>query len=497
MGRIGEKVKSMVRNWLQIQPATVNSIVIQEALSFQASVIRNQIWYRGDASELEQLYKQLGQQDPTNAARWWAAVPGNNLKLRKIHSGLPAILVDTLAYLVKSDLDNVTFKTDKGKDDWEELQAKLNFQEIVGKGIVGTLKSGDGAWKISVDPQASDVPIVEFYEADRVEYIKKHGHIVGIRFWTDYAERHKTYRLCETYSIDSVSYRLYDGDSEVSLGCVPELADLKPAQFAGDFMMAVPLKVFESAKYPGRGKAIYEGKLDSFDALDEVISQWWDAIRAGRVKKYIPEDLVPSDIKTGEKQQLNDFGSEYIKTGTDSHEDAVSKIETIQPEIRYEAFLASYMAALDMCLQGIMSPATLGIDVGKMSSADAQREKKDVTGYTRNTITGVLEKTLPQLICAILMTYDVMQNRTPEIYEPSVEFGEYGAPSFDSRVEIVNKAATASTMSVETQVDEMWGNSKDNEWKAAEVNRIKQLRGIEIVEEPPKVGDELQAGGEL
>ena len=39
-----------------------------------------------------------------------------------------------------------------------------------------------------------------------------------------------------------------------------------------------------------------------------------------------------------------------------------------------------------MCLQGIMSPATLGIDVGKMSSADAQREKKDITGMTRNAV---------------------------------------------------------------------------------------------------------------
>lgn len=496
MSKFGEKVKSMVRNWLQIQPATANSIMIQEPLSFQASVIRNQIWYRGDASELEQLYKQLGAQDPTNAARWWAAVPGNNLKLRKIHSGLPSILVDTLAYLVKSDMDDVTFKSDTGKDFWESLQEGLDFEEIVGKGIVGALKSGDGAWKISVDPQVSDYPIVEFFEADRVEYVRKHGHVVGIRFWTDYPEKNKIYRLCETYCKESVSYRLYDGENEVSLNCVPELADLKPAKFDGDFMMAVPFKVFDSAKYPGRGKAIYEGKLDSFDALDEVISQWWDAIRAGRVKKYIPEDLVPSDIKTGEKQQLNDFGSEYIKTGTDSHEDAVSKIETIQPEIRYEAFLASYTAALDMCLQGIVSPATLGIDVGKMSSADAQREKKDVTGYTRNIITGVLEKTLPQLIRAILMTYDVMQKRAPGTYEPAVEFGEYGAPSFDSRVEIVNKAATSSTMSVETQVDEMWGNSKDNKWKAAEVVRIKRLRGIEIVDEPPKVGDELQAGGE-
>lgn len=192
MSKIGEKVKSMVRNWLQIQPAPVNSIMIQEPLSFQASVIRNQIWYRGDASELEQLYKQLGAQDPTNAARWWAAVPGNNLKLRKIHSGLPAILVDTLAYLVKSDMDDVTFKSDTGKDFWKSLQEGLDFEEIVGKGIVGALKSGDGAWKISVDPQASDYPIVEFYEADRVEYVRKHGHVVGIRFWTDYPEKTKS-----------------------------------------------------------------------------------------------------------------------------------------------------------------------------------------------------------------------------------------------------------------------------------------------------------------
>ena len=34
-------------------------------------------------------------------------------------------------------------------------------------------------------------------------------------------------------------------------------------------------------------------------------------------------------------------------------------------------------------------------------------------------------------------------------------------------------------MSIETQVDQMWGNSKDEEWKAAEVARIKALRGIE------------------
>ncbi len=495
MSKFGKKVKSMLRNWLQIQPAAQNSIVLQEPLSHQASVIRNQIWYRGEAAELEQLYKQLGAQDSTNAARFWAAVPANDVKLRKIHSGLPAILVDTLAYLVKSDMDDIEFKGGAGQQAWEDITQELDFLDVVGRGIAGTLKSGDGAWKIMIDdpkdPEASPYPHVEFYEAERVEYIHKNGRITGIRFWTTYREKHREYRLCETYRKGSVSYALFDGNNEVSLDCVPELSGLKPVEFDGGFIMAVPLKFYDSPKFPGRGKAIYEGKLDDFDALDEVISQWWDAIRAGRVKKYIPRDLVPTDPKTGKLKRLNDFGSEYIVTESASGENGTNKIEMIQPEIRYEAFLSSYLAALDMCLQGIVSPATLGIDVGKMSSAEAQREKKDVTGYTRNTITSVLEKALPQLIRVILMTYDLMRGEAPGTYEPSVGFGEYDAPSFDTRVETVNKAAAAATMSIETQVAQMWGNSKDEEWKAAEVARIKALRGIEELPEP-SIGGELQ-----
>ena len=131
-----------------------------------------------------------------------------------------------------------------------------------------------------------------------------------------------------------------------------------------------------------------------------------------------------------------------------------------------------------MCLQGLVSPATLGIDVGKMQSADAQREKKDVTGNTRNTITAALEKALPELVSAVLKTYDNMQEKPPRTYQVAVTFGEYGAPDFDSRVETVGKASAYGIMSVETQVEELWGSSKEDDWKAAEVKRIMQEKGL-------------------
>lgn len=40
-------------------------------------------------------------------------------------------------------------------------------------------------------------------------------------------------------------------------------------------------------------------------------------------------------------------------------------------------------------------------------------------------------------------------------------------------------------------MDELWGDSKDEEWKRAEVLRLKQERGL-LAAQPPGVGDELR-----
>lgn len=47
-------------------------------------------------------------------------------------------------------------------------------------------------------------------------------------------------------------------------------------------------------------------------------------------------------------------------------------------------------------------------------------------------------------------------------------------------------------MSIEAQVEEMWGDSKDEVWKAEEVKRLKAEMGIAEVEEP---GVNMAAGG--
>ena len=474
--RIMERVKSMIRNWLEIQPASAKGFTIREPVSFETNVMRNRIWYRGDASELDQLFKALAE-DAVCDARFWAAAPQDET-IRKAHSGLPGIIVDTFVALVAADLDDIDFDNDDhAKGEWERIAKENKLPALISSAIAETLVTGDGAFKLNMDTNISPSPILEYWGADSVEYVYSHGRVQEIHFISSVGDRGRI--LKEIYKPGSVTYKLMQNDKELPLEAEESTADLLPVEFDGDFMLAVPMRFWPSSRWRGRGQSIFDRKTDAFDAHDEVISQWMDAVRSGRVQKYIPESLLPKDPKTGALQKPNSFGSHFVAI-----ENAQDEIKTIQPEIRYEAFLASYTATLNMCLQGIMSPATLGIDVGKMSSAEAQREKKDVTGITRNAITSALEEALPKVAQIALAAQDILSGGTAGTYNATVTFGEYGAPDFDSRVQTVGSAAGSGVMSIEAQVDELWGSSKDDEWKKREVARIRYERGITELPEP-------------
>lgn len=479
-------VKNMVMKIMRIQPAQDNNtIIIREPFSYETSVLRNQLWYRGDPSELDQFYKQTAN-DSVSKSRFWAAVPSEDLSIRKIHSGLPAMIVERLSDIVIADLDGIVLKAEEQTKLWGDIAEDNDFDELLGDSITEALVSGDGAFKITVDPKVTEYPIIEFYSGDQVEYKRERGRLQEVIFYTDYRFNDKDYRLEESYGFNYVRSRLLnDQGKEVLLTTIPDTAELQPEiTFKGDFIMALPLMFFKGKKWPGRGKSIFDSKADSFDALDEVISQWIDAIRSGRVQKYIPEDLVPKNPKTGAHMKPNPFDNQFIKVGTVMAEDAKGQIDMVQPQILYEAFVNSYASTLDMCLQGIISPATLGIDLKKTDNAEAQREKEKATLYTRGKIIERLNEVIPQLIAIIMKVYDTMQNRTAGEYEASVTFGEYASPSFDSVVETVGKAKTYGIMSVEQTVEELYGDSWTDDEKKAEVRRLKIEQGLIDMNEP-------------
>lgn len=475
----------MVMKMLRINPAPESQIItITEPFSYRGNVLRNRLWYRGDPSELDQFYKQ-SITDSVGRSRFWAAVPSYGLGIRKIHSGLPAMVADRLSDIVIADMDTITLKAEAETGTWEAISLDNDFPELLGGAVTEALTAGDGAFKITVDEAVSKYPLIEFYSGDQVEYKRTRGRLQEVIFNSDYTVNGRDYRLIETFGRKYIRYQLMDASGKpVLLSLVPEIADLEDIEYDGDFIMAVPLMIFKSTKWPGRGKSIFDSKADSFDALDEVISQWVDAIRAGRVQKYIPQDLVPRSLETGELTRPNPFDNQFIKLNGGLAEDSKGQIDMVQPQIMYEAFVASYSSALDMCLQGIISPSTLGIDLKKTDNAEAQREKEKATLYTRGKIVDRLNEIIPELVQTVMKVYDTMQNRTAGEYEASVTFGEYASPSFDAVVETVGKARTFGVISIERAVEELYGDTWTKEEKAEEVQRLKEEQGLLEVDEP-------------
>ncbi|MDB1956846.1 capsid protein [Clostridium tertium] len=490
MGWFKNMMTKAVSKLLNVQPAMQNQITIQEAYTHETNLIKNKLWYRGEAYELEQFFKNISS-DPVNKARFWSAVPSENLSIRKIHSGMPAMIADRLSDIVVADIDSIEVTGEDANKTWEEIRKDNKFDDDIGDVLTKVLVSGDGAFKLSIDTEISKYPIIEFFEADRVEYVARRGRLQEVKFFTYYNKENRRYKLVESYGKGYVNYNLIDDrDNEVSLSVLEETNELKDVTFNGDFIMAVPLMFFKSPKWDGRGKSIFDSKSDSFDALDEVISQWIDAIRDGRVQKYIPEDLIPKNPDTGQLMKPNSFDNKFIKIGSSLAEDSKNEIDMKQADIKYEAYVESYANAVDMCLQGIISPSTLGIDLKKTDNAEAQREKEKTTLYTRNKMVDMLTEVIPQLVNIILKTNDVLNNKTPGEYEASIKFGEYASPSFDTVVEIVGKAKSYGIMSIEKVVDELYGDTMTDEEKAEEVQRIKEQNGMIQAEEPKAVDDE-------
>lgn len=478
LSNMGDAIRSGIKTWLRIQPATVSSIQIQETLDYEGNAIKNRIWYRGDSEELSQLYKQI----PGDKTRFWAAASTKGMEIRKIHVGLPSVIVDTLADIVVADMNDITLNS--RQDEWDTIAEENSFNELVSDAIATSLYIGDGAFKLSFDSVLSKYPIIEFYPGDKIDIVYERGRVKEVVFKTVYDHKGQEYILYETYGKGHINYVLTKNGRECDIKSIPETVNLVDVTWQDDFMMALPIKFFKSSKWQGRGKSIFDGKCDAFDSLDETWSQWLDALRANRTKEYIPENMLPRNPDTGEILSPNAFDNRYIKTDAAMSETGKYEISLKQGDIPHESYLSTYITALDLCLQGLISPSTLGIDVKKLDNAEAQREKEKATLYTRNKIVDVLQNTLPKLVNISMMAYDTYNKVTIKELEVEIPFGEYANPSFESQVETVAKAKTGGIMSIEACVDEMYGDSKDEDWKAKEVARLKAEQGVQVLDEP-------------
>lgn len=491
---IMNKVKDVVRGWLDINQAQKTSYKITETFNFETNAIKNRIWMRGDPEELDEFYKQLVRDN----SYFWKASP--RIKIRKIHAGLPSLMVQVLTDVVVRDLNGIDAGT--RKLNWDEISKDNNFESIIRKAVKEALFIGDGAFKISFNQSISQYPIIEFIPGDKIDLVYNCGRFVECIFKTEYKHDNRRYIHFEHYGYGYIKNVLkeWNNDDPLPLDRIPQTARLADFGFAGyrepnengengslgRFCMAVPFKVRDSTKWEYRGESIFDKKVSAFDAFDEIVSQWADAVRAGRAKQYIPESLLPRNPETGEMLNFNQFDDRFLMIEGNMKENGNNKIEVTQPTIPSDSYLQAYISFLDQALQGIVSPSTLGIDTKKLDNAEAQREKEKTTLYTRGIIVDAIQNTVPTLVNSVLKAYDEFTKQSSgDDIEVSIAFGEYASPSFEAVVETIAKARPGCLlMSIEASIEEMYGDSKDDEWKAQEVQRIKDEAGSTVVQEP-------------
>lgn len=479
-----DKVVNAMRSFLNIQEPTPMIYTISKIMDDQQTTYKNIIWYNGQANELSQLYSQI----PFKNDTFWGSIQTAGLEIRKIHTGLPALIVDVLTNIIMTDYNGIDFDGKKEYEDiWNKAEEENNFNDLLEEAVKQSLYKGKGAFKLSLDPELSEMPIIEYFGKDRVELVYNRGRLVELIFRTIIEEKNKKYVLKEHYGYGYIRHELLSCDEKIEYNIkdLDKTKNLTDIEFNKSFMMAIPYKVFENA--------IYDKKTDVFDAFDEVVSQWLNAVRDGRVRTYIPEELIPRDKNGGFLLRPNPFDNKFIKTKGQMSEDKGNEVKVEQPNINVDSYMNTYIATLDMCTQGIISPSTLGIDSKKITdpNATAQREKEKTTLWTRGKIVDSLNETIPKLVKVFFFAYRTMYKKSLEEVEVKLKFGEYANPSFEAQVETVSKGKQSGIMSIEASVDELYGDSKDEEWKKEEVARLKNEQGIVEMDTIPAVNNAL------
>lgn len=453
------------------------------------------MWYIGDSDELlnyytnQQLYENA--EEPIynrNKKNYFWGISSTEGDIKRVHSGIPNAIVATLTNAIGvpktsiSDAElNAKLDRIKKKNDFESL---LNQQQMP-----MTAVEGWGAFKINIDKTISDTVMIQYYEAENVEFVYKSGILVGIIYKDYYRYNNKDYVLLETRRIANgnslIEYELFrmgKNDEVYPVECdeVPELSNLKSLIIPNfNKILGVPSKFFYDPLNKNYGKSIFAGKIDLFDDLDQILSQDSQTVRVSTPVEYYPIDVLERQ-RNGQPKMPKVYNRQFLKKETAPNGDGTTDgtIQTTQPQLNFDQYSQDAQDKLGFILTGLLSPATMGIDIAKKDNADAQREKEKITIMTRNNIINKETMIVKDLLslCLSLQEYLDTGTITLQDYDISVNFNEFANPSFESELQTLGPAWSDGQISTSRYVELLWGDKLSDEEKALEVAYLEENR---------------------
>lgn len=518
---IVEKIKQRILRFLGLDKLAGNPNQERFALVNDPDDVKLQnaqearVWYMGNSNDLLAYYTgeaiagfAHNQIYNRNRANYFWGISPEEANIKRVHSGLPRAIVDTLVSVVGIPKITGTPKCGEGDIDVSKLLNECGFlEEYTERQMPLTLAEGWGAWKVSVgaDARVSEWPTVQFYEASDVDFAIRNGKAIGVVFKNYYRQGNKDYLLLETRRINergnsAIEYELYqlgknDELKPVPMETVEGLEGLKDVEFPGfKKVLAVPCRFFSDPDNPGYGRSVFAGKIDLFDDIDQSLSQRSQTSRVSTPVEYYSPDVLGRD-GNGNPKMPKVYNRQYVqKSGIPDGDGRIdTSIQTTQPNLNLSQYNEEQQALVSMALTGIISPSTLGLGISKRDNAEAQREKEKVTIMTREKIVARETEILRDLaeITTAMKVY--MDTGAVPLDEPeiSVRFSDFANPSFESQSRTLLPMWQAGAISNEMYVEKLYGedlkgDDRERELEALASNKAEKAR----VALPPEPGEE-------
>lgn len=465
------------------------------------------VWYEGDGDEILNFYTRANIFDfnfepfyTRNKKNYFWAISSEEAQIKRTHSGQPRNIVDTLVNIMPFPMINVGGGNEKNvanmalKSILEESGVKRIYRD---EQMPLTLVEGWGCYKINFDVEFSDNPIVLYYRAENVDFIYSNGRIIGAIFRSYYTTDKKKYVLVETRHTEwdanekcrklVIENELFLVEGESLKACafedVPELINTEGRLEILNFnkLLAVPCVLLSNTGMQGGyGRSIFTGKLDLFDDLDQALSQASNSVRLSTPIEYFNTDYLERD-KNGIPKKPDSYDRKYVMMEGQTDADGVSVGEPVkitQPKVDFNQYDTHAVQILLQILNGVLSPATLGIDIAKKDNAAAQREKEKVTIFTRNMLIDAEEQILKDLCSQLLCAKELMMTNgiTVHNYDVSVKFNEFADDSFENKLEVLGKAYDMDEISPKMYIEKLYGDTLSRAEKDDELKFLKSSK---------------------
>ena len=464
------------------------------------------VWYTGDSDELLNFYTLQTNinynYEPLysrNKRGYFWSISSTEHDIKRTHSGQPRNIVDTLVSIVGKPEVTAGMKTEL--NNWDAtLEAVLEENEFWNlfrfEQMPMTLVEGWGCYKIDWDLDLTDKPIIKYYRAKDVEFIEKNRRLKAIIFKDYYTDgKLRNYLITETRALYQGNLRIskevfeINGDDlkpldEEDVAKIDELEgiDLNVIEITNfNKFLAVPCIFYKDlACNDGYGRSIYYGKFDLFDDLDQCLSQSSNTVRRSTAIEYFNTDFLERDKITGLPKMPKAYDRKYTSfiggKNSDGTQNTDSPVQVTQPQLQFNEYNAEAQNIMVQIISGIMSPATLGIDVAKKDNADAQREKEKVTIFTRNTIIDAEKRILKSLFNQVLGAVEYLRTGkiTVRDFTIGIKFSEFADDSFENKLQKLGEAYIKGTLSTDMYLDKLYGDSLSQSDKEKEKKYLEE-----------------------